>query len=607
MSGWYDLSFSSNILKQSYINGFIDVSDNIIGRQNVNINNLKDSNTRIGIGTNTSSSVVDVNSYESSILFENTSIVSATRDAYILGNIYFGSLTSNGSYEISSRIRCENINNDWDDHGSLIMSTGVGNTDTMCITSDGNVGIGTINPEEKLDVYGRIHCDGIKIIGGNSDSEVIVSNSTLIIDNTGGDIIIGSNTKFNGNVGVNIATPGYTLHVNGDQRITGNLVVTDLVLNANNSNDYIYFGPGQSSTDYCIWRQIGGNNSIKLALDFYDDSNDAEFDILFNGVNKFSVNSATTVFSKHVEIDGGLLVDGDNPDNEHPTGLYHIIWAYWGGGSAGQNHHTRDRGTLWVQKDIIWERAYATSDKRIKKNINLLLGNESLNLINQLKPCHYEMIETGSQDTGFIAQDVLDVIPLAVSEHRRSIPNIMLNACVFGENKDILYLKDPLPFDLLEKDNSGNIITSLKLVSAFNDEIETNIVEIIDSKQIKISNNLLEHLLYGNNEKRVENINQETIYVNNEPLIDPYTGKYMNNRDVIYVYGQFVDNFYKLKYNSIWSLGISAIKELDKQQQQLTERLEELNTKHQQQQNILDRQEKELEELLELLSNIQLS
>lgn len=39
---WYDLSVNSNILKQTYINGFIDVSNNIVGRENICIKNEKD-------------------------------------------------------------------------------------------------------------------------------------------------------------------------------------------------------------------------------------------------------------------------------------------------------------------------------------------------------------------------------------------------------------------------------------------------------------------------------------------------------------------------------------------------------------------------------------
>ena len=44
---WFDLSVNSNVLKQTYINGFIDVSNKIVGRENMWVNNEKDvGNTR---------------------------------------------------------------------------------------------------------------------------------------------------------------------------------------------------------------------------------------------------------------------------------------------------------------------------------------------------------------------------------------------------------------------------------------------------------------------------------------------------------------------------------------------------------------------------------
>jgi len=161
---WYDLSLSSNILKKSYIDGFIDVSNNIVGRENLWIKNEKNvGDTRFGLGTLDPQTTIHIATDDPTIQITNLSVTSATQNNTNLGKIEFATPTFSGStvtgYKTVASIRSENLDNDYDYDGSLIFSTNnaSGNlTDRMTIRNNGYIGIGTSNPTSKLHVNGNI-------------------------------------------------------------------------------------------------------------------------------------------------------------------------------------------------------------------------------------------------------------------------------------------------------------------------------------------------------------------------------------------------------------------------------------------------------------------
>ncbi len=81
---------------------------------------------------------------------------------------------------------------------------------------NGNVGIGTTNPSQKLDVNGNANITG----------KLILSDSALL----NGNARIAGNALIIGNVGIGITNPSQKLDVTGNTNITGKLMLSDSAL-----------------------------------------------------------------------------------------------------------------------------------------------------------------------------------------------------------------------------------------------------------------------------------------------------------------------------------------------------------------------------------------
>ena len=199
-----------------------------------------------------------------------------------------------------------------------------------------------------------------------------------------------------------------------------------------------------------------------------------------------------------------------------------------GGAASGISTTTasvsiRSSGTIWSENNI-----FASSDKRIKTDINAINGISALDKLRQLKPVEYYHIDKFDAGTvkkyGFIAQDVKEVIPESISFEKDYIPNIYDAATVIDNSLIVLDTKTTNEFTL-----SGETIT-IKLYDYKNQSKTVILDKIINSTSFTIK----------------------------EPLLD--TDLSYNK---IFVYGQEVNDFHILSKETIFTVGIGAMKKLD--------------------------------------------
>jgi len=172
------------------------------------------------------------------------------------------------------------------------------------------------------------------------------------------------------------------------------------------------------------------------------------------------------------------------------------------------------------------------SDKRIKTNIKNI-SNDSLEIIRKLEPVKFNYIdflknEQNKDTIGFIAQDIFDVLPEAVSKTTDIIPNIYdVGTLILS---DIITLKTKKTSDF-----------------SFDSSPSENI-------KIKIFVNDKEEFVY------LEKIIDEYTFRLTNPITTEITD---NSENQIFVYGQEVNDLLTIEKNAIFTMAVGAIKELD--------------------------------------------
>jgi hypothetical protein len=170
----------------------------------------------------------------------------------------------------------------------------------------------------------------------------------------------------------------------------------------------------------------------------------------------------------------------------------------------------------------------AFSDVRIKKEIEDVIDSSALETFRLLKPKTYKYIDEKSRgsDTvyGFIAQEVLDVLPYAVTASLGDIPNILINSNVVLTGTSI-----ELHLDTSTDVNLSNT-SILNITTSDDNRIRSN-VQSIDSTGTIITVDYSDELsnVYG-----------------------------------AYIHGESIDDFHHLNKDSVWTLATAALQEVDR-------------------------------------------
>lgn len=307
------------------------------------------------------------------------------------------------------------------------------------------------------------------------------------------------------------------------------------------------FGPGGSSTRDLI-EIPSDRHSSKFKLFNDDDYSNSRLTIKnFSGATgthlmTWSGNGRIGIGTNDPK--GALHIVGGPTNTFAPSGTYYWGAAYlhnggvassWSGMSGTQNTYGSTTG-LVVEHNVMAGVYHTFSDKRIKTEIEDVPDNLALSQVNNLecKYYNYKDVRQKRQNKviGFIAQEVKDVIPNAVSINFGFIPDEMriIENPIWDDNKLIIDDID------LSGNHTGNCKFYVSNDPSGNDEIMIDVMVEEDKKSFIFDKN-------------------------------------WNN---VFLWGKEVDDFHSIDKNMIFALHHSAIQELSRQNDAKDKRITEL-------------------------------
>jgi len=191
--------------------------------------------------------------------------------------------------------------------------------------------------------------------------------------------------------------------------------------------------------------------------------------------------------------------------------------------------------SIYSSEKIVCQETVNFSDERIKTNITTLRDEEALQILRQIEPKKYEYIDKvkrGSSPTfGFIAQDLKNVVPSSVDTINEFIPNIYSIARV---NKNIISFNQSVDVGFQD---------FIKVIER-NNPVICQVVNVSPDKKVLVVDNVFED-------------------------------------EWIFVYGKMVYDFLTINHDAIFSINVSATRELDKKISDLSNKINLFETKQQ--------------------------
>jgi hypothetical protein len=406
---------------------------------------------------------------------------------------------------------------------------------------NGVVGVGTnsVTSGAKLQVYGGpIYALGT---GTGGVGNVGLPSSTAM-GGTGDRIILwgGSAGVYPYSIGINNSTmwfsvPGsarYEYYINSSSTpavsidSSRNLSVANYIYAGGTTSGLRINGNDWGNTIYQNATGIG-TNPANIGFTLRDNNSFNFYSYSTAGVYTLMavINMNNILLNKKVGINNsspGFALDVSNitgsATNNTTYRYFNLTTVLTSGVVNLTNIAAKFTGSIWITDTFA-----TSSDYRIKYNIIDVDNYKSLGKILAIKAKTYnykDIIDKGSNiNYGFVAQEIKDIIPEAVSLNKSIIPNIY-SICNCSNNKITI---------------SSNI-ESLKI----NDSIE--IIQIINEKEEKKKYNIINISLENNEITINENLEGSNCFV----------------------YGTEVDDFHILNYNNIYTLNVSATQELYK-------------------------------------------
>jgi len=278
---------------------------------------------------------------------------------------------------------------------------------------------------------------------------------------------------------------------------------------------------------------------------------------IFNG--KIGIGISSPVCPLDVAIGNTFSTDGSS-NNTYFNVLNTVDLSNTSTGYSS-NYSILSRGSILTGGSIVTTNTTTYSDNRIKTNVLNIDGTSAVNILRQILPkqFHYKdnLYHGSSQNYGFIAQEVENVLEHAVNRITKYIPNIFELCDVMNGN--IVNLKNATTKELIY-DEEENTINPIKLFDEHNNEIVTTIKCIMNEKQFKLTTHL--------------------------------------DKQNIFVYGQEVTDFRIVDKDKIFTIAVAAFKEIDIELQDTKKELQSTKQELQELKNTVTNQQVLLEKIV---------
>ena len=420
----------------------------------------------------------------------------------------------------------------------------------------------TIN--QAVDVNAVVDIGNIQV-SSNTISSTDTNGHIVLSPNGSGNVGVGTTSPFSGSnlLGLHISKSYHSALVLGEPTNS----TYGGIIQASDERHRVIIGANIYDDPIDTWTSTTANKGY-AAISCLADANDWGSNIQF-WVSDTNHTDGANLQVRMTINDDGLVGIGTTS----PKAPLHVISANSGvtlsSGSRRYFKHnasiSSDTGT-WTFNDvsvygtgdiitngyILSHSATTFSDTRIKNSIIDIDDDSALNTLRLIKPKRYNYTDTvlkGSEPVwGFIAQEVSSVLDYAVSKITKEIPNVYKDATVTNGNALTINGFDT---SSLVNDTEGNLVTKLMLKTSTNKDIEVTIDTILSSNSIRLTEALEEDDINGTVE-----------------------GEAFTNE--IFVYGQIVDDFHALKKDSIFTVAVAALQEVDRRQTTDNERILEL-------------------------------